>query len=190
MNAIRDKWDNIYQQKTGAGQEADVLSEHLFLLPQQGHALDLASGLGASALLLAREGLQVEAWDISSVALEKLDQQAAGKQLNVTPRACDITPATLQNHSFDVIVISRFLDRSLSHAIIAALNPGGLLFYQTFVQDKVSESGPCNPDFLLKNNELLHMFSPLQTVFYREYSRIGDLSVGERNEAMYIGRKA
>lgn len=33
---------------------------------------------------------------------------------------------------FDVIVVSRFLDRTLGDAIIEVLKPDGLLFYQTF----------------------------------------------------------
>jgi 2-polyprenyl-3-methyl-5-hydroxy-6-metoxy-1,4-benzoquinol methylase len=45
-----------------------------------------------------------------------------------------IRPDTLENNGFDVIVISRFLDRTLCNAIMAALKPEGLLFYQTFIR--------------------------------------------------------
>jgi tellurite methyltransferase len=46
------------------------------------------------------------------------------------------SPESLTENAFDVIVVSRFLDRTLSDAIIDALKPDGLLFYQTFTRDK------------------------------------------------------
>ncbi len=36
--------------------------------------------------------------------------------------------------SFDVIVVSHLLDRTLAPALVAALRPGGLLYYQTSVR--------------------------------------------------------
>lgn len=92
-------------------------------------------------------------------------------------------------YSYDVVVVSRFLDRNLKDAIIGALKPGGLLFYQTFDRDKVGGAGPNNPDYLLSNNELLRMFSLLQVVFYRENGLIGNTEKGLRNEAQFIGQK-
>ena len=64
--------------------------------------------------------------------------------------------------SFDVIVVSRFLDRQLCPAIAAALKPDGVLFYQTFVY------GLSNPDFMLAQNELLSLFCQLQVLEYHE----------------------
>jgi hypothetical protein len=101
----------------------------------------------------------------------------------------NITPEMRQNSSFDVIVISRFLDRALCNAIMAGLKTGGLLFYQTFTRNKLDQAGPSNPDFLLANNELLRLFAPLMLVYYQEYARIGDLHCGDRNEAYFIGQK-
>ena len=58
--------------------------------------------------------------------------------------------------------------------MIAALKPGGLLFYQTFVKAKVDDSGPDCADFLLDENELLQMFvPPLLLRVYREEGRLG-----------------
>ena len=91
--------------------------------------------------------------------------------------------------SFDVIVVSRFLDRTLSDAIIGALKPDGLLFYQTFTQEKVSQQRPNNPDYLLGCGELLELFSPLRVVFYRENALIGEHHRGLRNEARFVGQE-
>lgn len=184
------KWDAIYQQKLHfTAQPALVLTENMFLLPDTGQALDLACGLGANALFLADYGLEVEAVDISAVAVEKLQHQALTKNLPITAKQQDVQLIALPENTFDVIVISRFLDRSLSHGIIAALKADGLLFYQTYTQQKITDSPPHNPAFLLAENELLHLFSPLKTVFYQEHSLVGNMDYGERNEALYIGQK-
>ncbi|TXL01416.1 hypothetical protein BMR02_03765 [Methylococcaceae bacterium HT1] len=90
----------------------------LFLLPSAGVALDLASGLGANALLLAKQGLTTQAWDISSVALRKLQQQADAHAIAIRTFTQEITTQSFSPNCFDVIVVSRFLDRSICNAIM------------------------------------------------------------------------
>jgi len=189
MNTIKDEWDSKYRQNHSKTAAAAVLTENSFLLPERGTALDLACGLGANALFLAEYGLQVQAWDISSVALEILLQNASEKGLEITTKQCKIEALTIAPDTFDVIVVSRFLDRMLCDAIMTGLKKHGLLFYQTFTQDKLTSHSLRNPDFLLQRNELLRLFEPLTKVFYRENSQIGDLSRGERNQALFIGQK-
>lgn len=185
-----NKWNTIYRQDSATQSEAAaVLRGHIFLLPTYGTALDLACGLGGNALLLAGTGLTTGAWDISSVALEKLQQQANTEDLTIRTRCVDIQPNSFEPQSFDVIVVSRFLDRALCPAIVSALKPGGLLFYQTFTREKTDQIGPNNPDYLLAENELLQLFSALRIVFYCEHGMIGDLAQGLRNEAQFIGQK-
>ncbi len=186
--SIEAKWDGIYQN-TSYSIPADVLVENSFLLPKSGSALDLASGLGANALFLAEQGLSVHAWDISLVALNKLQQIATQKGLAVAIKQVFIEISALPKNSFDVIVLSRFLDRSLCNAIMECLKPDGLLFYQTYVREKIASNGPKNPDFLLARNELLTLFKPLKVVVYRENSLVGDIECGERNEALFVGQK-
>lgn len=182
------KWDQIYKN-TDSATVVDVLTQNDYLLPKTGLALDLACGLGANALFLAEKGLDCHAWDVSSVALEKLQQIAQNKSLKVSPKQIFIQPDSLPKNSYDVIVLAHFLDRSLCNAIMDALKPKGLLFYQTYVRDKISSKGPNNPAFLLTRNELLKLFGALSVVLYREDSLLGDLDYGERNEALFIGQK-
>ncbi|WP_415879387.1 class I SAM-dependent methyltransferase [Methylomonas sp. TEB] len=189
MTDLQSKWDAIYRDSAASPAPAEVLAQHRYLLPKQGKALELACGIGGNAILLAESGLAVDAWDISSVGLGILQQQAAEKGLSITTQQCHISAETLTNQTFDVIVISRFLDRTLCNAIMAALKPGGLLFYQTFTRNKLDQQGPSNPEYLLANNELLRLFSPLSIVFYQEYAKLGDVRFGNRNEACFIGQK-
>lgn len=187
-NKVKAKWDNIYAN-SNLSEPAKVLVENNYLLPEKGFALDLACGLGANALYLAENGLNTSAWDISSVALNILQPHAKQKKLELSIKQVFIESNMLPKNSFDVIVVSRFLDRSLSHAIIDSLKLDGLLFYQTYVREKLSANGPKNPDFLLDRNELLKLFCSLTTVVYRENNLIGNVKCGERNEALYIGQK-
>jgi tellurite methyltransferase len=133
--------------------------------------------------------LSVTAWDVSSVAIDKLTAYAVHKGLNVNACQQKITANSFKGYHFDVIVVSRFLDRTLSDAIIGALKPAGLLFYQTFTREKTSPKPPDNPDYLLTENELLEMFSPLRVIFYRENALIGNQERGLRNEAQFVGQK-
>ena len=190
MDAASSRWDLIYSRSDPACNPAvPVLTDHDFLLPPDGAALDLACGLGANAVFLAQQGLAVTAWDISGVAIEKLAAYAVRQGLNINACQEKIGVGSFAECRFDVIVVSRFLDRTLSDAIIDALKPDGLLFYQTFTREKVSLTPPNNPDYLLACNELLTLFSPLKVIFYRENALIGDRLRGLRNEAQFVGQK-
>lgn len=190
MLNLQAKWDAIYAQSSNfQPTPAIILAENAFLLPQQGCALDLASGLGGNALFLAERGLAVSAWDISAVALKQLDATARARNLPIHTQHQAIDSKSFGKDCFDVIVVSRFLDRSLTNAIIAALKKDGLLFYQTFTQVKATPDGPNNNAYLLAPLELLLMFAELQVIYYRDNALIGDLQLGLRNEAQYIGRK-
>ncbi|WP_246598886.1 class I SAM-dependent methyltransferase [Methylogaea oryzae] len=164
--------------------------DNAHLLPPSGRALDLACGLGGNALLLARLGLRVHAWDISPVAVERLRLAAAEPGLAIDAEVRDAENAPWPQAFFDVIVVSRFLCRPLAGPIAAALKPGGLLFYQTFVGDKAEGIGPSNPDYLLERNELLRLFAGLRVIAYREEGLVGDMGRGFRNEAMLVAQQA
>lgn len=187
----RDKWDAIYRcSPEGPGAApAEVLWRNAHLLPATGTALDLAAGLGGNALFLAARGLATSAWDISSAALDRLAAAAATQGRALTTEVRDVVAHPPDRESFDVMVVSCFLDRSLAGPLVAALRPGGLLFYETFTREKARPGGPSNPDYLLAPNELLALFRGLRVVVYREEGLIGDPARGWRNRARFVGYK-
>ncbi|MES9876136.1 MAG: methyltransferase domain-containing protein [Candidatus Sedimenticola sp. PURPLELP] len=182
-------WDRRHAAADGLGEPAQVLEENRHLLPLRGDALDLACGLGANALLLAQSGLKVTAWDISPVAIQRLAEAAQGRKLPVIAEVRDLLESPPEPDSFDVILVSHFLDRSLAPAIIHALRKGGLLFYQTFTQARVTDQGPSRPEFRLADNELLQLFGTLNLRVYREEAVLGDRSKGWRDRAMLVAEK-
>lgn len=191
--SARDKWNGIYSKslKTAAEVEpAWVLQEHQHLLPDSGNALDLASGLGGNAWLLANAGLETQAWDISDVAMNSLQQQAMRAGLPLKAETRDVVAQPPEADSLDVIVVAHYLQRSFFEALKAALRLQGLLFYQTFTQTRSEGfSGPSNPDFLLQDNELLSVFSDWKILVYREDGLAGNLTRGRRGIASAVVQK-
>ncbi len=189
MQTIQKKWNQVYKKAEEKPKVAEVLQNNHYLLPSQGVALDLACGLGANALFLAEKGLTVKAWDISSVAIKRLAAMATanGLELEATERDVVIDPPEV--NSVDVLVVSGFVDRGLCPALIAAINPGGLLLYQTYCVHKVDESGPSNPDYLLADNELLTLFPGMMMRVYREEALLGNHAWGMRNQAWLLAEK-
>jgi len=185
-----DKWHRIYTSGNHGGpQAAKVLRENTHLLPAGGKALDLACGLGANALLLAQHGLETCAWDISQTAIDQLRLRARALPVLLQAQVRDIITLPPAPGSFDVIIISRFLERTIIPHLIAALRDGGLIYYQTFSKDKIDDSGPRNPDYRLEKNELLSLFQTLQIIYYREEGTLGDISQVFRNETMLIAQR-
>ncbi len=186
---MREKWDRYYSEAE-AGSVARVVSENRHLLPTTGVGLELACGLAENAFVAAEQGISMEAWDISPVAVERINQRAADTALPVSGQICDLYKEPPQAAHYDLIIVTHFLERDLAAVISAALRPGGLLFYQTFTRSQVGSSGPSNRAFRLAEGELLQLFSELRPVVYREEGRIGTLEAGFRNEALLVAQRA
>lgn len=186
---IRKKWDSRHSEADGLGNPARVLTENIHLLPASGKALDLACGRGANTLLLANAGLEVDAWDQSTVAIRRLNQAAAETGLRINSEIRDVVQYPPPADSYDVILVAHFLDRSLSGPIIDALNNTGLLLYQTFTRTRVTGNGPSDPAMRLAEGELLEMFGSLAPRVYREELLLGDQSHGWRGMAMLVAQK-
>ena len=136
------KWNARYQQRASTPRACRALLENQHLLPASGTALDLACGLGGNAYLLAAHGLETWAWDISDEAIAQVRQTAQRRGLAIHAEARDVVAHPPAPDCFDVIVVSRFLDRRLTDAILAALKSGGRLYYQTFIKQAPDDDGP------------------------------------------------
>jgi SAM-dependent methyltransferase len=167
--ADRQKWERRYAERDYKARTHPtlLLVEWLARLPR-GRALDLASGTGRNALYLAAEGYQVDAMDIAEAALERGRCDAAERGLEVNWMAVDLDDAALPAHRYDLIVIARYLNRGLTDGIMAALADGGHLLYEQHFHTEQPVDGPTSRGFRLEPNELLRLFAPLRTRFYRE----------------------
>ena len=190
MSVLENKWDRAHRDADYSQVVAsDVLIQNRHLLPRTGKAVDLACGLGGNAIELAQASLTTHAWDSSQVALAQLDQHAHDTQLSIKTQQRDIERHPPEAHLFDVVVVSHFLHRPTFTTLINSLKSGGVLYYQTFTGVKVNSIGPSNPDYLLAQNELLHLCSGLKILHYREEGRQGNERCGWRNQAMIVAKK-
>lgn len=171
MDPPASKWNARYANAGGGvAAPAEVLSRGVRWLPaaraREGQssytrrALDLACGKAGNAQFLAERGFKVSAWDISDTVINEIRGRDSFILDEAVVRDVSLNPP--EPDTFDVIVVTRFLDRDLCSAIFHALKPQGVLFYQTFVH------GLRNPDFLLAPNELLALFAGLYVLEYHE----------------------
>ncbi len=137
------------------------------LLPP-GRVLDVAMGEGRNAVFLARRGHAVVGIDRSPQALRRARSAAIASGVEVLAVQADLESYPLARCSFDVIVNVRYLQRSLVPAMKAALRPGGMLLFETFIEDQLQLGHPRNPAFTLGHNELLRLFDDLRVLRYEE----------------------
>lgn len=193
MRSCKEKWDEKHAKTCSERTvPCEVLQQNHYLLPcKKGKALDVACGLGGNAIYLAEKGFSTLAWDISIVAVKKLSQYATKNKLPITVQQIDLDQTESIQDNFDVIVVSHFLHRPLLPLLLNALNPGGLLFYQTYTTARIADHPhvPQNKAWLLKPEELLHLCRELLIRVYRDEGTIGDTRHGFRNRVYLIGEK-
>lgn len=136
-----------------------------------GRALDIACGTGAVSLFLAERGYRVDAVDISDVALAAF----TGRHPAIQGVCADLDTFHLAVSRYRLIVDIRYLNRRLFPQIIVALQPGGMLLFETFLKSAKKEmDGGFKRDYLLDEKELLSAFAPLDILYYKESDSEGD----------------
>ena len=132
-------------------------------------ALDVAMGRGRHAQVLARAGYEVFGvdWQLDAV----VDAVARGRVngLVVHGWVADLTRYSLPHARFDLVVVTRYLQRDLFPSIRGAVVPGGVVLYETFTERQPALGwGPRSPEHLLKPSELRDAFADLDVLFYEE----------------------
>jgi SAM-dependent methyltransferase len=144
-------------------------------IAQPRRALDVAMGRGRHALLLAGSGYHTYGVDINLSAVVDAQARARASGLTLHAWCADLTKPALPPHFFELIVVTRYLQRTLSAALTEALVPGGFLLYETFTESQRSRGrGPQSPDHLLATDELRSLFPDLTELFYEELTDPGD----------------
>ena len=136
------------------------------LVPSAGLVLDLAAGGGRHSRFFLERGHPVLALDRDATALRAIGHP----RLTWMEADLESGPWLLESRRFAGVVVTNYLHRPLLPRIVAAVEEGGALLYETFAQEALGR--PRNPDFLLGPGELIHaMRSDLAIVAY-EHGRI------------------
>lgn len=135
----------------------------------KGRALDVACGPGRHALFLAEHGFEVDAVDISEVAIDAGRSEAARRGLeSISWSVADLDRGELPGAGYDLITILRYRNEALWPALRAALAPDGWVIVEHHLRTSLDVGGPTTDDFRLGPGEALDAFSGARILHYSE----------------------
>ena len=137
------------------------------LVPEGRPVLDVACGSGRHLLAFAQRGHPVNGVDRDPQALAAASWHLDG--------AGELVVADIENgpwpyagRTFGGVIVTHYLWRALMPALVASVEPGGVLIYETFATGNETVGKPSRPDFLLQPGELLAACSGLRIVAYED----------------------
>ena len=154
--------------------------------------LCVADGEGRNSVWLARQGLKVDAFDISEVGVRKARKlaEAAGVSLGLCVNDCDSWHWPEAAYDGVAAIFVQFADppmrERLFSNIIRSLKPAGILVLQGYTVQQLAyqTGGPPDLSHLYTEEMLRHAFAPLEIVDLHEYE--DDLTEGTK----HCGRSA
>lgn len=189
-----DKWNQRFSAPDYLfGTEPNTyLRDQVAFLPPSGHALCVADGEGRNSVWLARQGLQVQAFDISPVGVAKARKLAMDAGVRVDYQVADCDSWAWPLAQFDVVagIFIQFADpvmrsRMFAH-MVACLKPGGLLILQGYTPKQIEykTGGPGILAHLYTEEQLRRDFADMEILELHMYE--ADLAEGDH----HLGRSA
>ena len=133
------------------------------LVRPRGTVLDVACGSGRHARWFEDRGHPVTGIDRDADALAA---SGAGEKIAFDLEQGSAWP--LSGRRFAAIVVTNYLHRPSFPDLLAALDDGGVLLYETFAAGNERFGRPSNPDFLLAPGELLARCRDLDIVAFED----------------------
>jgi SAM-dependent methyltransferase len=163
------------------------LRQHASLWQSGSRVLCVADGEGRNSVWLARQGMIVDAFDISEVGVKKARKlaEAAGVSVEFSISDCDGWP--WQDSAYDGVaaIFVQFADPAmrarLFHNMLRALKPGGSLILQGYTpkQLEFKTGGPPLVSHLYTADMLRVAFAAMEVLELREYET--DLAEGTQH---------
>lgn len=126
-------------------------------------------GSGRHVQALASAGFRVFGVDQSFDAVREATARVRESPGALRAWCADLTMHPLPGAWFDLVLVSRYLQRDLFPALKASLVPGGIILYETFTVGQLRHGrGPTSPDHLLERGELLARFRDFEVLASEE----------------------
>lgn len=155
-NKDQIRWNSRYLKGLGGSDPSPILKTY-WRLATCGNALDIACGNGRNSIFLVAKGFVVDAVDISTIATNRLE----GRHPNINVICADLDTWDIPRNRYDLIANVRFLDRRLFPLIRKGLKTGGVLIFESFMDEE-------EDNYCLKQNELLRAFQSFRIILYEE----------------------
>ncbi|MEA3434096.1 MAG: methyltransferase domain-containing protein [Campylobacterota bacterium] len=183
--AIEDKqkWDKKYQNNPTPDKPIKLITDFAKLATGT-KALDIACGMGRHSKYLASMGFDVDALDISSVAIEALQNIP-----HIHAQEVDFDSYTFPKDHYDLIICTFFLKREIFPKITEALKEGGIFIYETFLHHPDNENAPSNRTFLLEEGELEVTFDHEYDIMHLSEYWDEDLQGAKTMKAAMVAKK-
>jgi SAM-dependent methyltransferase len=165
----RAHWTAKYAAGIREGAPSAWVASRAAELPADAVCLDLASGAGRHAALLAAPGRTVVALDFVETVVRH-----ASRRAGVSGVVAEAGALPFRAASFDLVVVVNFLDRSIFPALASLLRPGGRLIVETFTLENLQRvpagrrRGPSSAAYLLEPGELARLVEPLRVIARHE----------------------
>lgn len=191
-----DRWNSRFSAEGyifGKAPNAFLASQSGRLVPGM-RALSVADGEGRNSVWLARQGLQVTAFDFSPVGLEKARALAREAGVAVDYRRSDIYAWDWSAQRYDVVVAIFFQfaapdERAQVFAgLVEALAPGGLLILQGYRPEQLAfgTGGPPQVENLYTEALLRESFASLEILHLASHDDVVDEGPGHRGMSALI----
>ncbi len=179
----KERWDEKYQNNPIPDKPIELITNYAKLATGS-KALDVACGMGRHSKYLASMGFEVDALDISSVAIEALQNIP-----HIHAQEVDFDTYTFPKDHYDLVICTFFLKREIFPKITEALKEGGIFIYETFLYHPDNENAPSNRTFLLEEGELEVTFDHEYDIMHLDEYWDEDLQGAKTMKAAMVAKK-
>jgi len=175
------------QDMTGTDLPSPWIVRFAPLIASDCAVLDLACGAGRHTRFFLRREHPVTAVDSD---VEGLSDLLGNANLEIIQADLeDGSPWPLPGQRFGAVVVTNYLWRSLLPLIVAAVDKGGVLLYETFAVGNEAYGRPTRPEFLLRPGELIEAIQGrLQIVAY-EHGRVANPRAAIKQRLCAVNRR-
>lgn len=154
----KEKWERKYKESPELLEKRKPSEKlkKLIALTKGKNALEIACGSGRNSIYLAENNFQIDAMDISNLALTNIDKE---NYHNINTIQMDLEGYTPSISTYNLIVKINYLDRQLIPHLSKALKKDGILLIETYMESDLNTKAKSNSNFLLKEEELKSFFT-------------------------------